>query len=57
LTKRASFDQALAINPRLAAAWLGRGNALLSSNAIAEALAAYNKALALRPSYTNPQID
>ena len=35
----------------MAAAWLGRGNALLSSNAIAEALAAYNKALALRPSY------
>src|SRR6202030_1084439 len=45
----ASYDQALARKPGLAAAWVGRGNVFLNLNRYGEAFAAFQKALALKP--------
>src|SRR6185437_8589073 len=43
----ADYEKALAFDPRLAAAWVGRGNALSVGKRHREALAAYDKAIAL----------
>src|SRR5262249_11039770 len=44
-----AYDRALALEPGLAGAWVGRGNVLFRLKRYEEALAAYNKALALEP--------
>ena len=44
----AHFDRALSIDPEFAEAWIGRANALMKSN-VSEALAACQRALAIRP--------
>src|SRR5262249_34012160 len=43
----AAYDKALAINPGLAEAWVGRGNASYERKEFNEAFAAYDRALAL----------
>lgn len=45
----ALFKKALALKPKLADAWLGRGNALVKLERYDEAFAAYDRALALKP--------
>ena len=45
------FDQILATNPASADAWTGRGIALQQQEKYAEALACYDKAIALRPKH------
>ena len=44
-----AYDQALALKPELAHAWLGRGNILGELKRHDQSLAAYDKALALNP--------
>jgi protein O-GlcNAc transferase len=47
----ASYDQALAINPRYAEALYNRGNALQELKRNDDALASYDRALAIKPDY------
>ena len=45
-----AYDKALALNPRLELAWLGKGNVLMTLGLPAEALTACDTALTLNPS-------
>jgi tetratricopeptide (TPR) repeat protein len=44
-----AYEKALALEPDLAAAWVGRGNVFFRLKAYEDALAAYNEALKLEP--------
>ncbi|WP_080890909.1 tetratricopeptide repeat protein [Bradyrhizobium sp. UBA2491] len=54
LEAEALFAKAVALEPGLAEAWLGRGNALAGLGRHDQALAAYDKALALKPGLAGP---
>ena len=45
----AAYDQAIALKPDLAEAWLGRGDALADLNRDDDALACFDKAIELKP--------
>src|SRR5271169_3493901 len=47
----ASYDKALAINPRNPGALYNRGNALQDLNRAGEAIASYDGALAIKPNF------
>ena len=47
----ASYDKAIALNPRFAEAYNNRGNALLDLKRFEKALMMYNKAITLKPDY------
>src|SRR5258706_29277 len=49
-----AYEQALALVPNLAEAWLGRGNVLIELKRYDEALAATNRALELKPGLVEP---
>jgi len=49
----AAYDKALACNPKLESAWLGRGNIFRGLRRYDEALAAYDRALAYKPDLEN----
>ena len=46
-----AYDRALALQPDLEGAWLGRGNVFFELKRYDEAFAAYDKALALKPDF------